>query len=104
MRGFLYQWLGMERFEFFEVNRPKYPRFDDSTRLAVKNEVYETFAHILRHNAPVSDLLKADYIIANRLLADFYGIPGVTGDAYQKISLPNGTPIEVPRSLCLHSP
>ena len=90
--GFLYQWLGMERFEFFEVNRPMYPRFDDSTRLAAKNEVYETFAHILRHNAPLNDLLKSDYIITNRVMADFYGIPGVSGDQYHKVKLPKDSP------------
>jgi hypothetical protein len=74
VHGFVEQWLGMERFEFFEVNRPMYPRFDDSTRLAAKNEVYETFAHILRHNAPVSDLLKADYVVIDPVLAHFYGV------------------------------
>lgn len=92
VRGLLFQWLGMDRLDFFEVNRPKYPRFDDSTRLAAKNEVYETFAHMLRHNAPLSDLLKADYVIINHLLADFYGIPGVKGDGFQKVSLPQGSP------------
>lgn len=92
VRGFIYQWLGMDRLDFFEVNRPKYPRFDDSTRLAAKNEVYETFAHMLRHNAKLSDLLKADYVVINRLLAEFYGIPGVSGDAFQKVSVPPDSP------------
>ena len=92
VHGFLFQWLGMDRLDFFEVNRPKFPRFDDSTRLAAKNEVYETFAHILRQNAPLSDLLKADYVIINHLLGDFYGIPGAKGDAFQKVSLPKDSP------------
>ena len=92
VHGLLYQWLGMDRLDFFEVNRAMYPRFDDSTKLAAKNEVYETFAHMLRSNAPLSDLLKADYAVINQLLADFYGIPGVTGDAYQKVSLPANSP------------
>lgn len=92
VRGFVHQWLGMDRLDFFEVNRPKYPRFDDSTRLAAKNEIYETFAHLLRENAPLGDLLKADYVVINRLLADYYGIPGVDGDAFRKVSLPSGSP------------
>jgi hypothetical protein len=92
VRGFVHQWLGMDRLDFFEVNRPKYPRFDDSTRLAAKNEIYETFAHLLRENAPVGDLLKADYVVINRLLADYYGIPGVEGDAFRKVALPGGSP------------
>ena len=92
VNGFVFQWLGMDRLDFFEVNRPKFPRFDDSTRLAAKNEVYETFAHILQHNAPLSDLLKADYVVANHLLADYYGISDVKGDAFRKISLPKDSP------------
>jgi hypothetical protein len=92
VHGFVHQWLGMDRIDFFEVNRPKYPRFDDSTRLAAKNEIYETFAHLLRENAPVSDLLKSDYVVINRLLADYYGIPGVEGDAFRKVALSPGSP------------
>ena len=92
VRGFVFQWLGLDRLDFFEVNRAKFPRFDDSTRLAAKNEVYETFAFLLRHNAPLRDLLKADYVVVNHLLADFYGIPGVSGDAYQKVALPKDSP------------
>lgn len=92
VRGFVHQWLGMDRLDFFEVNRPKYPRFDDSTRLAAKNEIYETFSHLLRENAPLGDLLKADYVVINRLLADYYGIPGVEGDSFRKIALPAGSP------------
>jgi Protein of unknown function (DUF1592)/Protein of unknown function (DUF1588)/Protein of unknown function (DUF1587)/Protein of unknown function (DUF1585)/Protein of unknown function (DUF1595)/Planctomycete cytochrome C len=92
VRGFVHQWLGMDRLDFFEVNRPKYPRFDDSTRLAAKNEIYETFAHLLRENAPLGDLLKADYVVINRLLADYYGISGVEGDAFRKVALPVDSP------------
>jgi len=92
VNGFVFQWLGMERLDFFEVNRQKYPRFDDSTRLAAKNEVYETFAYVLRHNAPLSDLLKADYAIINHLLGDFYNISGVRGDTFHRVTLPKGSP------------
>lgn len=92
VNGFVFQWLGMERLDFFEVNRQKFPRFDDSTRLAAKNEVYETFAYVLRHNAPLSDLLKADYAIINHLLGDFYNIPGVRGDTFHRVTLPKGSP------------
>jgi hypothetical protein len=86
VHGFLSQWLSMERFEFFEVNRPRYPRFDDSTRLSAKNEVYQTFAYILRDNAPVSDLLKADYVVIDPVLAHFYEIDDCTQSTFGKSS------------------
>jgi mono/diheme cytochrome c family protein len=92
VHGFVHQWLGLDRIDFFQVNRAMHPRFDDSTKLNAKKEVFATFAHLLRHNGPLSDLLKADYAIINHLLADFYGIEGVKGDAFQKVSLPADSP------------
>ncbi len=92
VHGLVHQWLGMDRIDFFQVNRSMYPRFDDSTKLNARNEVFATFEHLLKHNAPLSDLLKADYVIINHLLADFYGITGVKGDEFQKVSLPTDSP------------
>ncbi len=92
VRGFVHQWLGLDRIDFFQVNRSMHPRFDDSTKLNAKEEVFATFAHLLKHDAPLSDLLRADYAIINHLLADFYGIEGVKGDAFQKVSLPANSP------------
>jgi hypothetical protein len=92
VHDFVHQWLGLERIDFFQVNRSLYPRFDESTKQNVRNEAFATFAHLLRYNAPLSDLLKSDYVIVNKLLADFYGIPGAEGDVFQKVNLPPGSP------------
>ena len=60
--------------------------------MAAKDEVYETIEHLLRHKASLRDLLKADYAVVNSLLAGYYGIPGVHGDAFQKTALPKESP------------
>lgn len=90
--AFTYQWLGLDRLDFFQVNLERHPRFDNSTRLAATNEIYETVSFLVRNNASLSDLLKADYVVINGLLATYYGIEGVTGDAFRKVSLPNDSP------------
>jgi hypothetical protein len=92
VRAFLYQWLGLDRLDFFEINRALYPRFDDSTKLAARNEIYETFRHLLRANSSLRDLLQSDYAILNNVLAMYYGIDGVLGDDFQKVVLPPGSP------------
>lgn len=91
-RPFLYQWLGLDRLDFFQINRTLYPRFDDSTKLAARDEVYETFAHLVTHNRSLTDLLKSDYVVVNAALADYYELPGVTGDAFRPVPLPKGSP------------
>ena len=89
---FTRQWLGLDRLDFFEFNRQRFPRFDISTKNAARREVSETFAHLLRENASLTHLLKADYAIVNGLLADYYGIQGVRGDAWRKVALPKDSP------------
>jgi len=90
--GFVYQWLGMDRLDFFQINRALFPRFDDSTKLAARDEVYETFTYELKHNASIRDLLKADYVVINSVMANYYGLPGVKGDEYRKVTLPKDSP------------
>jgi hypothetical protein len=92
VRAFSHQWLGLERIDFFEINLKLYPRFDTATKLAAKNEIFETIGHQLRHNASLRDLLKADYVLINRVLGHYYGIDGVKGDGYEKVALPKDSP------------
>ncbi len=92
LQAFVHQWLGLDRIDFFEVNRALYPRFDSGTKVAAKGEIHETIAHILKHNASLRDLLKSDYVIINRVLAHYYGIPGVKGEGYEKVALPKDSP------------
>lgn len=92
VRPFLSQWLTLDRLDFFEINRAQYPRFDDSVKLAARDEVYETYAHLLKSNGSLRDLLKSDYVVTNAVLADYYGLPNVEGDAFRKVPIPADSP------------
>jgi hypothetical protein len=92
LQPFATQWLGLDRFDFFEVNRGLYPRFDSGTKVAAKGEIHETIAHLFRTNSGLRDLLKSDYVVVNRVLAHYYGLEGVQGDGYEKLALPPGSP------------
>ena len=90
--GFVHQWLGMERLDFFQFDTRQFRDFDESARAAARQEVYETFAHLLRNHGSLSRLLKSDEIFINGLLATYYGIEGVSGDEFQKVKLQPGSP------------
>jgi hypothetical protein len=45
------------------------------------------FAHILRGNRSVLELLSADYTFVNERLARHYGIPGVYGSRFRQVAL-----------------
>ncbi|MDE0838822.1 MAG: DUF1592 domain-containing protein, partial [Kiritimatiellae bacterium] len=92
--GFVHQWLGMDRLDFFQFDVKRHREFDESARAAVREEVYRSFAFLLRDPAKgrLGKLLNSDYVIINGLLANYYEIDGVTGDAFRKVSLPDDSP------------
>lgn len=90
--GFTHQWLTMERLEFFQFNYELYPEFDDSVKMAARDEVYHTLNTLLQEKLPIGTLLKSDFIVINDLLADYYDIEGVEGHHFRKVPVPQGSP------------
>ncbi len=92
--GLAHQWLDMKRLDFFQFNAQRHREFDESTRAAAREEVYQSILHLLRSNdrGQLKNLLDSDYVIVNGLLAAHYGLDGVVGDEFRKVSLPKDSP------------
>ena len=90
--GFTHQWLHMERLDFFNYNYRLYPEFDDSVKMAARQEVYQTILNLIRANRPLAALLKSDTLVINELLADYYGIDRVRGSQFREVKVPAGLP------------
>lgn len=88
VRGFVYQWLDLERLEFFQFDPVKFWDFDDSTREAARQEVYRFFTRVLRENMSTKEFLDSDWTVVDGLLGSYYGIAGVQGPEWRVVSLP----------------
>ncbi|MGI9441115.1 MAG: DUF1592 domain-containing protein [Rubripirellula sp.] len=92
VRSFTHQWLQMERLDFFQFNFVRYPQFDESMKMAAREEVFQTFDSLLRNDGSLGKLIKSDHIVINEILADYYGLPGVSGNEYQRVPVPPTSP------------
>ena len=92
--GLAHQWLDMKRLDFFQFDVERHREFDESTRAAAREEVYQSILHLLRskRQGQLQNLLKSDYVVVNGLMAAHYGLNGVVGDHYRKVSLPENSP------------
>ena len=91
VENFAGQWLQIRSLETFAPDRKLFPDFDPVLRAAMQKETELFFEHVMRADRSVFDFLTGDYTFVNARLAKFYGIPGITGDEFQKVSLA-GTP------------
>jgi hypothetical protein len=85
------QWLQLRDMDIVEPDQRRFPDWRDGIDNAMKKETQAFFDHILHENLNVIEFLNADYTFLNDKLARFYGIQGVKGDKFQKVSL-QGTP------------
>jgi hypothetical protein len=87
VENFAGQWLQTRRLRAIRPNRATFPDFDESLRQAMEGETLAMFESLIRDDAPVTRLLDADYTFANARLAAHYGISGVEGNEFRRVSL-----------------
>ena len=81
------QWLQLRNLETITPDPEVYPTFDDGLRQAFRRETELFFESVLRENRSVFDLLDADYTYLNQRLAEHYGIRGVYGPQFRRVTL-----------------
>lgn len=87
--NFATQWLGLRRLGTVQPDRETYPDFDSSLQSAFREETLLFIRSVVRENRSVLDLLGADYTYLNERLARNYGIEGVVGPGFRRVSLKN---------------
>lgn len=97
VENFTGQWLQLRNLQSASPLVQSFPDFDDNLRQAMRKETELLFNSIVREDRNVVDLLTADYTFVNERLAKHYGIQGVYGPQFRRVSL-NGS-LEVRRGL-----
>jgi mono/diheme cytochrome c family protein len=89
VNDFAAQWLNLRRVGEVVVHPDFYPNFDENLLEAFKEETGLFIASTLGEDRSVSDLLRANYTFVNERLARHYGIPGIYGTRFRRVTLPD---------------
>lgn len=81
------QWLRLQDLEKIYPDALLFPYYDFKLGQALRKETELFFGSIVREDRNVVDLLTADYTYVNERVARHYGIPNVTGDNFQRVTL-----------------
>jgi hypothetical protein len=89
--NFAPQWLELRKLGEFAPDPVLFPDFDEALRSAMLEETRRFFATIQDEDRDVRELLDADFTFLNDRLARHYGIAGVVGSQFRRVTL-SGTP------------
>ena len=91
IRNFTEQWLGTKA---VGETVPLSPEAADSKGIYtdkigadMRTEAVAMMDYLIRGDRSLTELISADYSFINGRLADYYGIPGVKGEAFRKVTL-----------------
>jgi mono/diheme cytochrome c family protein len=85
--NFGFQWLRLRLLDDVEPDPALFPEFDGDLRRAFRTEMELFVDEVFRGDHSVMNLLDADYTFVNERLALHYGLPGVRGDRFRKVTL-----------------
>lgn len=88
--NFAGQWLQLRDVSRLTPDPDLFPQFDDALRTAMRRETELFFETIIREDRSVLEFLSADFTYVNERLAQHYGIPDISGEAFQRVSLADG--------------
>jgi hypothetical protein len=89
--SFATRWLELNKLSGLVPDSAVYPEFDENLRDAMKQETQLFIASQLHDDRSVLELLTANYTFLNERLAKHYGIPGVYGNHFRRVTFTDGS-------------
>ncbi|MEZ4458615.1 MAG: DUF1592 domain-containing protein [bacterium] len=82
--NFAAQWLYVDSVLSTTPDYMLFPTFSPELAQDMREETRRFIKDLIDSNAPAKQLVLADYTYINQNLADHYGVPGISGDAFVK--------------------
>ena len=89
--GFVTQWLNLKSLDDRQPDPNLFPEYSPELKAGLLRETQLFALHILRKDQSILDFLDGRYTFVDERLAKLYGLPNVSGDEFQQVSLA-GTP------------
>ena len=87
VENFAGQWLQLRNLDSVNPDTRLFRGFDEEVRKLMRRETLTFFASVMRENMPVTTLLDGNFTYINERLAKYYGMRGISGDNFRKVSL-----------------
>jgi len=81
------QWLHLRDLELMGPDEGTFPHYDEALARDLKEETERFLASMIAENRPLADLVLAEETWVNERVAKHYGLDGVKGEEFRKVSL-----------------
>ena len=72
--AFVSQWLSLDKLDTVETDRKQFPELTRDAKSQLRLEPVRFIEHLIRANLPLRHLVKSDWVVANEVVATYYGL------------------------------
>ena len=89
---FTSHWLSLDKFDVLEPDREKFPNLTRDARTQLRREPVEFVEYLIRNNLPVRNLIDSDFVVANEVVASYYGLGDKVDSGFKFVPIHHGRP------------
>jgi len=84
---FASQWFSLDKLDVLEVDHKQYPTLTRDTKSELRKEPVEFLQYLIRRNRPLRNLIESDFILANEVVAAYYGLADRTESGFEFVPI-----------------
>ncbi|WP_162130593.1 DUF1592 domain-containing protein [Schlesneria paludicola] len=84
---FASQWFSLDKFDVVAVDAKRYPRLTRDAKTQLRKEPVQFLRYLIDQNLSLRNLVQADFIVANEVVANYYALADRTESGFQFIPI-----------------
>lgn len=86
------RWLSLDRFDVLAVDSDRFPALNREAKTHLREEPLQYLKYLLQQNRPLRELVQSDYILADEVVAAYYGLGDRTESGFEFVPVRHGDP------------
>ncbi|MCM8530523.1 MAG: DUF1592 domain-containing protein, partial [Lentisphaeraceae bacterium] len=91
-QGFVPQWLDLHKFDEVDVNKRKFPLYNDTVGRFLKEEPSHFFHVLMTKNLSLTNFIDSEFLVVNNVLQNYYDLPLMSSSEFNLYKLPKDSP------------
>lgn len=87
IKVFAAQWLSVDKFDVVNTDEKRFPKLTRDAKRELREEPAMFLSYLVKNNLPIENLIRSDMIVANDVIATYYGLDGTeNGFQFEPVS------------------
>lgn len=87
MHEFVSHWLSLDKFDVVSIDEKRFPKLSRVAKSHLRQEPIQFVQYLIRNNLPLKNLIHADFIMADEVVANYYGLGDRTESGFGFVPL-----------------